>query len=92
MPEGDTIRRLAHRLNVRFAGAKIERSVFRHPRWATHDLIGSRIEEVVSYGKHLLIRFDGGITLHTHLRLQGSVVARIPAKRAHLASALRVQV
>jgi len=87
MPEGDTVRRLAYRLNGRFADATIQRPTFRHPRWATADLSDSRIDEVDVYGKHLLLRFDSGVTLHTHLRLQGSVVAgfprRVPAWRRH---------
>ncbi len=35
-------------------------------------IVGSRIDRVVAQGKHLLIGFDVGLTLHTHLRMNGS--------------------
>src|SRR4029078_5442265 len=35
-------------------------------------VVGSRIERVDAQGKHLLIGFDVGLTLHTHLRMNGS--------------------
>jgi endonuclease-8 len=33
---------------------------------------GERIDAVDAVGKHLLVRFSGGSTLHTHLRMNGS--------------------
>jgi len=39
---------------------------------ATVDLTGRRVLEVVARGKHLLTRFEGGLTLHTHFRMEGS--------------------
>ena len=38
--------------------------------------------EVAARGKHLLIRVEGGITVHTHLRMDGSL-AGTPGPRAH---------
>ncbi len=35
-------------------------------------VVGSRIERVDAQGKHLLVGFDVGLTLHTHLRMNGS--------------------
>lgn len=35
-------------------------------------LVGEEIAEVAARGKHLLIRFAGGLTLHTHMRMSGS--------------------
>jgi endonuclease-8 len=35
-------------------------------------VVGSRVDRVESHGKHLLIGFDNGMTLHTHLRMNGS--------------------
>jgi endonuclease-8 len=35
-------------------------------------MVGRRIESVEAWGKHLLIRFDSGQVLHTHLRMSGS--------------------
>ena len=41
------------------------------PGVATIDLRGSSTIEVVSRGKHLLHRLDSGLTLHSHLRMEG---------------------
>jgi endonuclease-8 len=35
-------------------------------------VVGRRVESVEAKGKHLLIEFDNGLTLHTHLGLHGS--------------------
>ena len=71
MAEGDSIARLAARLHARTAGATIVRSEFRHPLWATADLSGQAISGWHPRGKHLLMRTDGGWTLHSHLRMSG---------------------
>ena len=72
MPEGDTIRRLAERINRRFAGERCERSVTRDPRLVHVDFAGAVLREADARGKHLLIRFDDGRTLFAHLRMDGS--------------------
>ena len=72
MPEGDTIRRLAERINRRFAGERCERSVTRDPRLVHVDFAGTVLREADAHGKHLLIRFDDGRTLFAHLRMDGS--------------------
>ncbi len=71
MPEGDTIRRLAERINRRFAGQRVERCVTRDPRLVGVDFTGAVLRQADAHGKHLLIRFDDGRTLHAHLRLEG---------------------
>ena len=38
----------------------------------THRLVGRTIDAVESVGKNLIIRFDGGLELRTHLRMNGS--------------------
>ena len=85
MPEGDTIRRLAERINQRFAGQRCQRCVTRDPRLVGLDLAGSSLVGADAHGKHLLIRFDDGRTLYAHLRLDGSFVvgpaARVPEWR-----------
>lgn len=85
MPEGDTIRRLAERINRRFAGERCERSVTRDPRLVHVDFAGTVLREADAHGKHLLIRFDDGRTLFAHLRMDGSFtvgpVAREPLWR-----------
>jgi endonuclease-8 len=72
MPEGDTVHLTARRLHAALAGHRLRRGELRHPRWATYDLAGSTVSEVRSRGKHLLIRFADGRTLHSHLRMDGS--------------------
>ncbi|MEH3075470.1 MAG: hypothetical protein PGN11_02125 [Quadrisphaera sp.] len=78
MPEGDVVWRSAQRLHAALAGRALERSDLRWPSLATVDLRGRVVDEVVSRGKHLLLRVGGGdgadqpLTLHSHLRMEGS--------------------
>lgn len=72
MPEGDTVWLAAQRLKVALAGKRLSRSDFRVPALATTDLRGREVVDVVPRGKHLLTRFEGGMTLHTHFRMEGS--------------------
>jgi len=71
MPEGDTIHRAAARLRPVLQGHVLER--FEAPR-----LVGARpragevIEVVEAVGKHLMVRFSGGLTLDTHMRMTGT--------------------
>ena len=87
MPEGDSVWRAARRLHAALSGRRVVRSDFRVPRHATADLRGALVVETVPRGKHLLTRFDGGggpgdrITLHTHLRMDGSWTVLGPGKR-----------
>ncbi len=71
MPEGDTIHRTAARLRPTLAGAALVR--FEAPRMAgTRPRPGETVQSVDAVGKHLLVRFSGGLTLETHLRMTGS--------------------
>ena len=72
MPEGDVVWRTARQLDEALTGRVLERSDFRVPRFATTDLAGRAVTGTVARGKHLLTRVDGGITIHTHLRMDGS--------------------
>ncbi|KNX36793.1 DNA-formamidopyrimidine glycosylase family protein [Luteipulveratus halotolerans] len=72
MPEGDVVIRTARRLH---AGLVDDVLVVAELRWGGRDgrrLVGRRTTEVVSRGKHLLHRVEGGLTLHSHLRMDGS--------------------
>ena len=62
----------ARRLHEALAGRALTRSDFRVPRLATADLTGDVVTETASRGKHLLTRTRGGLTVHTHLRMDGS--------------------
>jgi endonuclease-8 len=72
MPEGDVVWRTARQLEEALSGRALMRSDFRVPRYATTDLTGRTVAETVSRGKHLLTRIDGDITVHTHLKMDGS--------------------
>ena len=72
MPEGDTVWRTARRLHLALAGRELTRTDLRWPSLATVDLTGRTTLEVVARGKHLLHRIEGGLTLHSHLRMEGS--------------------
>src|SRR5215475_7777966 len=72
MPEGDVVWRTARQLHDALSGRILVRSDFRVPRYATTNLAGRAVTETVSRGKHLLTRIDGDITVHTHLKMDGS--------------------
>lgn len=93
MPEGDAVWLTARRLHDGLAGEVLEGSDLRVPALATSDLAGRRTIEVVPRGKHLLHRLEGSLTLHSHLRMDGSwrvrpVGARYAAARRHTTRAL----
>jgi endonuclease-8 len=81
VPEGDTVFLAGRRLHAALAGNVLRRTDFRVPRLATVDLAGRRVREVASHGKHLLFRVDGGVTLHTHYRMEGSWHLYRPGER-----------
>lgn len=66
--------RTARRLHAALSGQVLVRCDLRWPDLATADLTGRTVLEVVSAGKHLLLRVDGNpaLTLHSHLRMEGS--------------------
>jgi endonuclease-8 len=75
MPEGDTIHRAARRVGAALVGheiVSIETPQPRHrlDRWPER-LSGRAVRSVDARGKHLFLRFDGDLTLHSHLRMGG---------------------
>ncbi|MFL5951902.1 MAG: DNA-formamidopyrimidine glycosylase family protein [Gaiellaceae bacterium] len=73
MPEGDALHRAARRLQV-LVGQQLEVET-PHPRAAVKQLApkldGRRLESVEAVGKNLLLRFEGGLVLRSHLRMKG---------------------
>ncbi|NNE94967.1 MAG: Fpg/Nei family DNA glycosylase [Acidimicrobiales bacterium] len=67
---------MANTIQDRFAGQRVERSVFRHPALATVSLDGLTLDSADARGKHLLVRFSDGRTLHAHMLMQGRVAYR----------------
>lgn len=72
MPEGDTVWLTAKRLDAALAGEAMTTFDLRVPQLATADLRGEKVTGVVARGKHILTRFGNGLTLHSHLRMDGS--------------------
>lgn len=71
MPEGDTVFRTAAVLREALAGKTLTRCDVRVPQFATVDLTGQTVDEVLSRGKHLFIRV-GSASIHSHLKMDGS--------------------
>jgi endonuclease VIII len=71
MPEGDTVWYTAAKLREALAGKTLTRCDIRVPRFASVDLTGRQVDEVLSRGKHLLIRV-GAASIHSHLKMDGS--------------------
>ena len=57
------------------------RSDLRVPRLATRDLSGRTLLEHATHGKHLLTRFSDGVTLHSHLLMDGAWTVTRPDRR-----------
>jgi endonuclease VIII len=74
MPEGDTIWRTAAALRQRLVGRTVRRS--------SHTGLEDRLVEAVEpVGKHLLVRFEGGWVLRTHLGMTGTWHLYRPGER-----------
>jgi endonuclease-8 len=76
MPEGDTIHYAARRMRSVLKGRVPEEILTpqrRHERdrWPER-LAGRAVRSVDAHGKHLFLRFDGDLTLHSHLRMTGA--------------------
>jgi endonuclease VIII len=73
MPEGDSLHRAARRLQP-LVGETLEVET-PHPRAAAtgvaEQLDGRRLEGVEAIGKNLILRFEGGLVLRSHLRMAG---------------------
>lgn len=76
MAEGDSIVRLARRLEPALRGREIAAATAPNPRSplrrSARRLEGLRVESIETRGKHLLIHLDEGLSLHSHLGMNGS--------------------
>jgi endonuclease VIII len=90
VPEGDVAWLTAHRLHEALAGRVLTRSDVRVPRYATTDLTGRAVLAALARGKHLLIRVDGGVTVHTHLRMDGAWQVRPAAAAVRASHRIRI--
>jgi endonuclease VIII len=83
VPEGDTLFRTAAGLRPYLVGRAVSaaRAQGPGPVPQVHRVIGRTIKSVDSMGKNLIIRFDGGLELRTHLRMNGSWHRYRPGER-----------
>jgi endonuclease-8 len=76
MPEGDTIHYAANRIRPILQGHVPDEVATPHPRFRMdrwpEKLEGRAVQSVDAHGKHLFLRFEGGLTIHSHLRMTGS--------------------
>ena len=71
MPEGDTLFRTAARLRPALEGHRLTR--FEAPQLrGERPRLGELVTRVEARGKHLLVHFERGLVLRTHLRMTGS--------------------
>jgi endonuclease VIII len=85
MPEGDTIAYAAQRIRPVLEDHvpdEIRTPQRRHAmdRWPQR-LSGRAVTEIRTHGKHLFVRFDGDLTLHSHLRMTGAWGVYPPGRR-----------
>ncbi|MEA2296096.1 MAG: endonuclease [Solirubrobacteraceae bacterium] len=76
MPEGDTIHYAANRIRPVLEGhvpdeIRTPHRRFQRDRWPER-LAGREVKRVEARGKHLMIRFEGNLTIHSHLRMTGA--------------------
>jgi len=81
VPEGDTLVRTAAGLRPHLVGRTVTAARVRPPGPRADRIVGSTIEAVEAHGKHLLIRFDSGLELRSHLGMHGSWHRYAPGER-----------
>jgi len=73
VPEGDTLHRAANHLAPLLVGRPVVALDLVRRTEATEGLAGQRVTGVEARGKNLLVHFEGGISLHVHLKMNGRV-------------------
>ncbi|MEO5940406.1 MAG: DNA-formamidopyrimidine glycosylase family protein [Candidatus Limnocylindrales bacterium] len=81
MPEGDTLHRTAIGLAPHLVGRSVVAARVRPGGPQVQRLVGVGITSVEAIGKNLLIRFDNGLELRTHMRMNGSWHRYRPGER-----------
>jgi len=85
VPEGDTIHFAANRIRPVLVGRVPDEVRTPHPRFGRarweERLTGRAVTSVDAHGKHLFIRFEGELTVHSHLRMSGAWRVQDRARR-----------
>jgi endonuclease-8 len=75
VPEGDTIHFAANRIRPVLQG-RVPEQIAAHARFAAdrwpERLAGRAVDSVTAHGKHLFLRFEGDLAIHSHLRMTGA--------------------
>jgi endonuclease-8 len=81
VPEGDTLFQTAAGLRPHLVGKVVTAARARRPGPQVERIVGATVGAVESHGKNLLIRFDNGLVIRTHLRMNGSWHRYRPGER-----------
>jgi endonuclease-8 len=81
MPEGDTLVRTAAGLRPFLVGRSVTAARARQPGPQAERLVGATVTGVDAQGKNLLLRFDNGLEIRTHLGMHGSWHRYRPGER-----------
>jgi endonuclease-8 len=85
VPEGDTILYAANRMRPVLSGRVPDEILTPHPRFGRdrwpERLAGKAVTGIDTHGKHLLMRFEGGLAIHSHLRMTGMWFTHPQGKR-----------
>jgi endonuclease VIII len=81
MPEGDTLFRTAAGLRPHLVGRAVTAARVPPGGPQVGRIVGATIDAVEAQGKNLLISFDNGLRLRTHLRMHGSWHRYRPGER-----------
>jgi endonuclease-8 len=81
VPEGDTLFRTAAGLRPFLVGRRVDAASARQPGPQAARLVGATVTGVEARGKNVLIRFDNGLELRTHLGMHGSWHRYRPGER-----------
>ena len=74
VPEGDTLHRAAHRLAPLLVGVPVAGLELPRRTESSEGIAGQRVTSVEARGKNLLVHFEGGISLHVHLKMLGRIL------------------
>lgn len=72
MPEGDTLHRVAFQIAKQICGQRTVATRARDELSQAQALTGQRLNHAEARGKHLLLDFENGLTVHSHLGMTGS--------------------
>ena len=85
MPEGDTIAWAANQIRPVLRGQVPDEILTPHPRFGSdrwpERLAGREVRSVDTHGKHLFLRFEGDLVIHSHLGMTGAWGVFGPGRR-----------